>query len=33
MNIANTLNNFEINAVDAVHDFLARVPNIEVSFG
>ena len=31
MNIANTLNNFEINAVDAVHDFLARVPNIEVS--
>ncbi len=31
MNIANTLNNFQINAVDAVHDLLAHVPNIEVS--
>ena len=31
MNLSNTLNNLEINAVDAVHDFLARVPNIEVS--
>ena len=31
MNISNTLNNLEINVVDAVHDFLARVPNIEVS--
>ena len=31
MNISNTLNNFEINALDAVHDFLARVPGIEVS--
>ena len=31
MNTSNNLNNFEINAVDAVQDFLARVPNIEVS--
>ena len=31
MNISNVLNNLEINAVDAVHDFVARVPNIEVS--
>ena len=31
MNISNTLSNLEINAVDTVHDFFARVPNIEVS--